>query len=371
MKAEGPPPGATPGQRLRVGVETSVASFDAAGTGRYSREIVRALRKAAPLDVEIVEIAPRKRHDVSRRGWRRTAFVLYWELVYCRYLLPKRVRDERIDLLHCTAPLPLRARFPVRVVTTIHDAILFSHPEWFPRVRLWRTRRWWRRAARSVHVLASSQATRKALNVHLGVEEGRSTVVLLGTDISPVPHAVPSEPFLLTVGTLEPRKNLAAVLESVALLKERRGRVPRLYVVGGAGWGGVRLAAAVDRLGLRNDVTLLGFVPDDQLAELYTTALALLYLSLDEGFGFPPLEAMACGCPVIASNAASIPEVVGDAGLLVDPRDTGQIADTIDTLLTNPALARTLRDRGRRRANGLRWADCARATLDVYRKVVA
>jgi len=354
--------------KLRVGVETSAALFDAAGTGRYSREICRALAAEAPSDIEIVEI--RAGGSSALRSWRRTSFVLWWELVYGPILLPRRIAAERLDLLHCTTPVPLPSGLAVPVVTTIHDTFLFAHPEWFTPVRRWRARRWWRSAARrSDHVLASSRATQEALARDLAVPQDRSSVVLLGTDLTQPTVTVAGERYLLSVGTIEPRKNLPTVLEALAELKARRGQVPPLYLAGAAGWGNVGVEAAVARLGLRDEVRLLGFVPEARLAELYSSALALVYVSLDEGFGFPALEAMASGCPVIAARAGSLPEVVGDAAMLVNPRDVAQIATAIGRLLTDPERAQAMRERGRVRARALSWRACARGTLDVYRRV--
>jgi glycosyltransferase involved in cell wall biosynthesis len=200
------------------------------------------------------------------------------------------------------------------------------------------------------------------------VPHDRSSVVLLGTDLAPPTVTRGNEGYLLSVGTIEPRKNLPTLLEALADIKARRGQVPPLYVAGAPGWGDVGIEAAVARLGLREEVRLLGFVPEARLAELYASALALVYVSLDEGFGFPALEAMACGCPVIAARAGSLPEVVGDAAVLVDPRDVAQIATAIG-LLTDPERAQVLRERGRARARALTWRACARGTLDVYRRV--
>jgi alpha-1,3-rhamnosyl/mannosyltransferase len=291
-------------------------------------------------------------------------------------VLPRRVRSAGLDLLHLTAPVPLAGRLGVPVLTSVHDTFLFSHPEWFTPLRRRRTRRWWRAAARwSDHVLASSAATRAALERDLGVPPERSSVSLLGTRLAPpapaAPAQVPAEPFLLSVGTLEPRKNLRAVLEALAQVKARRGTAPPLLLAGARGWGDAGLEGAVGRLGLARDVHLLGFVSDARLAELYASARALVYTSLDEGFGFPPLEAMACGCPVIASRAGSIPEVVGDAALLADPGRPAEIASAVEVLLDDPERARDLGSRGRRRAQELTWEATARRTIEVYRRMGA
>jgi glycosyltransferase involved in cell wall biosynthesis len=173
------------------------------------------------------------------------------------------------------------------------------------------------------------------------------------------------------VGTLEPRKNLARVLEAYALLARERPASPRLLVVGGQGWGGIDLPRLVQRLGVAGQVELAGYVSDERLRELYAGATMLVYPSLYEGFGFPVLEAMSAGCPVITSNTSSLPEIAGTAALLVDPTAPAEIAAALARLLDEPELTGRLRREGRRRARAFSWERCARETAAVYRATLA
>jgi glycosyltransferase involved in cell wall biosynthesis len=222
-------------------------------------------------------------------------------------------------------------------------------------------------------LIASSHYTAQQIGAHLKVAPQNLSVVYLGktVPVELMDRKTVSAPFLLTVGTLEPRKNLRATLEAYALLKRRMPGVPPLLVIGRQGWGDVNVRHWIAEHQLEQDVRLLGGVSDARLFDLYRTAAALVYPSLQEGFGFPPLEAMACGCPVITANVASLPEVVGEAALLIEPHQPEAIADAVQRVLTDAALADRLRRAGRARAELFSWERCARETLAVYRRVMA
>ena len=176
----------------------------------------------------------------------------------------------------------------------------------------------------------------------------------------------PARPYLLMVGTLEPRKNHATALRALARLKAW-GLPHRLVIAGGSGWLFEPIRRQVADLGLEGDVTFAGYVPAADLPPLYSGAGCVLAPSLYEGFGFPVLEAMASGAPVVCSAVSSLPEVAGDAALLVAPLDDGALAAATHLVLTQPALAEVLREKGRRQAARFRWETCAAETLEVYR----
>lgn len=358
---------------MRVGVDVSAVSFNSAGTARYSLEVLKAIQAERPESVTVCPLTAAVVR-VPEPGLARKLFVLYWEWIYCPIILPARARRLKLDVLHVTAPMPLPARFGrTRVIATVHDVLPIAHPEWFPRLMGWRLGRWLRATASRAHfLLASSRFTAGELRARLGVPAERLSVVPLGHAAPPAELPAPglAPPYLLAVGTLEPRKNLAVVLEAYRMLRETRPAAPPLAVAGGRGWGGVTVAALAGRLGMAQVVRELGFVPDAQLFALYAGAEAFIFPSLAEGFGFPPLEAMAAGCPVVASDAASLPEVVGEAGLLVDPRDPAGIAEALRRVLDEPGLAERLRALGRARAAEFTWSRCARLTLAAYRQAL-
>lgn len=174
------------------------------------------------------------------------------------------------------------------------------------------------------------------------------------------------EKFILYVGTIEPRKNLAALARAY-------GRVNpagvKLVLAGGEGWLAGGLFEEIRKLNLGDRVVFTGYVPEEDLPALYSSALLFAYPSVYEGFGFPPLEAMACGTPVVAGNRSSLPEVIGDAGLCVDPENTGFLADALSSLLGDGKLRGLMAERGLERASGFTWEKCASETYRIYREL--
>ena len=212
----------------------------------------------------------------------------------------------------------------------------------------------------------------------LGVAPERVAVAPLGVEprfhpihADPVMLAhrfgIPPDPFVLWVGTPEPRKNLSVLLRAFALVR-RRAPHCSLVLVGGDGMEDRDTARELELLG--RSVIRPGVVTDDELVALYSATTCFVFPSLYEGFGLPPLEAMACGAPVVAANRASIPEVVGDAGILVDPTDPDALADAIERVVLNPQVASDMRGRGLARARDFTWDRCAQHTIAAYRAAI-
>ena len=322
---------------LRVGIDVSPLELTGAGTARYLRNLLSALEKTPRLELRRYGFAGRSR---LAKVTRDTAWYLG--------ALPLRARRE--DVLHLPAHRgPLLTGTPL--VLTIHDLAVLRHPETF--------NRWTRQYSR--HALP--RLARKARRV-ITVSEftAREATELLGVDpdrIRVIPHGV-AEPFrqhgeaaggdyVLAVGTLEPRKNLARVV----LAAERTGH--ELRVVGPEGWGDVSVPSA-------------GFVPDDELARLFRGAAALVYPSLYEGFGLPVLEAMATGTPVVTSAGGATAELADGAAVLVDPLDVDSIAAGIEEAVQRRD---ELREAGIQRAARYTWEGAARATVEVYREAAS
>jgi glycosyltransferase involved in cell wall biosynthesis len=175
--------------------------------------------------------------------------------------------------------------------------------------------------------------------------------------------------YILTVGTLEPRKNVDHLIDAFSrFVREQHNRDLYLVIVGIKGWNYGRIFSRVSQeQWLRDRVRFAGYVPDADLSPLYSGALAFAYLSLYEGFGLPPLEAMQCGVPVIASNTSSFPEVVGDAGVLVNPTDLDRLCEAINTIYHSSSVRESMTRRSLARARRFSWDKCARDTLDTYK----
>jgi glycosyltransferase involved in cell wall biosynthesis len=300
-----------------------------------------------------------------------------------RLALPAELlgRGHRPALLHSVdhvAP----AWGPWRSVVTVHDLAFLRLPE----THTAESRRYYAQTAASVQraarVIAVSHATARDLVELLGADPARVRVVhnaaaevfyprsegalqalaaQLGT---PLPR-----PYLLFVGTIEPRKNLPLLLEALALLVQHLD--VHLVVAGRPGWLEQDSLAAVGRLGLDGRVTFVGSLAEEPLAVLYSHAAVLAYPSLYEGFGLPLVEAMACGAPVVSSDAGPMPEVVGDAAVLLPPTDPRAWADALGRVLSDPATAAELRLRGIARAAEFSWARAARETRAVYAEALA
>ncbi len=300
---------------------------------------------------------------------------IFWE----QALQPRTLRREGVDLLHSLAfAQPLFWRGPS--VISFMDLSFLRFPRAFNRAnRLYLTIMARAAVRRADHLLAISEHTRQDLLRLLGASPERVTVTYCGVDSSFKPldpalvrayreqHGLP-ERFVLYVGTLEPRKNVPRLLQAYARLR-RSGGAPPLVLAGARGWRHAAIDAALDRLDLREHVRFLGYVPAAELPLCYNAATVFAYPSLYEGFGLPPLESLACGTPVVTSNASSLPEAVGNAALLVDPRDPAALAGALGAALEDESLRDRLRRSGFERARQFTWRRMAEQTVAVYHGV--
>jgi glycosyltransferase involved in cell wall biosynthesis len=291
--------------------------------------------------------------------------------------MQRHLRCRPATLYYATEHLLPRLDNPT--VLTVHDLIFERYPQHHTQ-----RNRFFLRVGMPLFVqaasaiIAVSQHTRRDLVELYGADAAKIHVVYEGVDMRFQPAAIgdmqrvaqhysPGRPYLLMVGTLEPRKNHAAALRALARLKAW-GWPHRLLLVGGQGWLFEPIRRQIESSGLENDVHFAGFVPDIDLPPLYSGADAVLVPSLYEGFGFPVLEAQACGAPVVCSDASSLPEVAGNAALLVKPEDDEALAYAVHLLLSQPSAGHVLREMGRKQASRFRWDACARETVEVYKQ---
>ena len=292
----------------------------------------------------------------------------------------RHARKANWNLFHETNFVSPRLGLPL--VTTVHDMGYLRHPEYMPRDRVrWLKRRLGPTLAASRAILADSRFTRdELLELCPQVRPERVHVAQLGVDFeyfsSPIHAARAPElrqklglppRFTLYVGTLEPRKNLQGLLRGYLALPPELQRERPLVLAGMMGWRQEYFRRELHELRERGAVRELGYVPDADVPVLMTAADAFCFPSLYEGFGLPPLEAAACGTPVLSSRAASLPEVMGDAALYVDANSPAEIAAGLERILTDEALRKCLSDAGRARAAAFTWERCARQSLTAYR----
>ena len=318
-------------------------------------------RSAVPEDIEHVE---EPWHLPTNLGWSTVG-------------LPRAACRAAVDVVHAPAyTAPLWSKTPV--VLTIHDVSYERHPEWYPYRRDWLRRAFYRRSARSAaHVLTDSEFSAGEIAAAYEIPRERITVAPLGVSDRFAPAtsgahaALPAgitTPFLLHVGDLHERRNLALVVRALLEARPRLGMTLSLVLAGVDRGVGDRLTAAARDAQSPDAVVCLGPVTEEQLLTLYQAAAALVYPSRYEGFGLPVLEAMACGTPVIASRAASIPEVLGDAGILLDPDDEPGWTEAIAKIIEDEWQRGRMRTAGLARAQSFTWARTAQLTLDVYRR---
>jgi glycosyltransferase involved in cell wall biosynthesis len=289
---------------------------------------------------------------------------------------------ERYDLLHVNYVAPPVS--PVPTVVTIHDISYEFVPEFFsPRDRWLLSALVPFSASRAAKIIAVSEHTKRDIVKEYGVPSDKVVVTheAAASRFRPIPDAQQtrgirdkygiSNSFILTVGNLQPRKNLGRLIEAFIQLRQRIVSEPQLVIVGQPSWRESDVYRLVHDRGLLDQVVFTGYVPDDDLPLLFSAATIFVYPSLYEGFGLPPLEAMACGAPVIASNVSSLPEVLGDGALLVDPYDVEGLAQAMLDLLTDPARLRAVAARGLARSRTFTWENTARQTLHAYQEVHA
>jgi glycosyltransferase involved in cell wall biosynthesis len=365
---------------MRIGIDARLWGEPRSGIGRYTRALVDALVAEAPAEDWVLYVDRPPAEAVPERA---TVRCLPWpqRLLWTLWAAPRDLRRQPVDLFHGVTGFELPPAGPAALVTTVHDLVPFR----FPRLVPWRHRLAVRcllgaAVRRAAAVIAVSAVTRTELLARYRLDPARVHVIPeaaapgfgppspAGRVAFRTRYALPA-PYVLFVGLHEPKKNLGTLLHAVARLRAR-GRFDgtHLVIAGAPGWGGEAPPAAVRRLGLEAVVRFLGPVPDADLAALYAEARAFVFPSLWEGFGLPVLEAMAAGAPVIAARRGALPEVTGDAALLVEP-EPAAVADALEMLLGDPALQARLREAGRARAATFSWARTARATLGVYRAV--
>jgi alpha-1,3-rhamnosyl/mannosyltransferase len=285
------------------------------------------------------------------------------------------------ELYHEPSFLPFRFAGPT--VVTVHDLSPIRYPDTHPKGRIKELEKRLPAAiASAAAVIVDSDFVRREVIGHFGVNPDRVTAIHLGVsgafrpraapDIAPVmqKYGLCHRGYMLAVGTLEPRKNLIQVISAHAVLPERVRRNTPLVIAGMKGWLTQELEARIRAAEKRDDVRWLGYVPPDALSALYAGAQLFVYPSLYEGFGLPVLEAMASGVPVITSNQASLPEVAGDAAIMVDPHDRDALRDAMLRLMEDEKEVRRRVDLGLAQAARFTWRNCAEKTLAVYRKAL-
>ncbi len=369
---------------MRITIDYTSAVRQRAGVGRYTRNLVSALTKVDRENAYTLFCAGER---PKGRAWPanfhvRTTLVPERLLTAGWHKLRLPLSAERIagpaDIFH-SPDFTLPPLSKAAGVVTIHDLSFLKIPECAdPGLREYLTARVPPSVARAARVLADSENTRRDVIELLGAAPEKVSVVYAGVEprFRPVidkqqlaavskRYQLP-ELFVLFVGTIEPRKNLSRLISAYSEMRRQTGLPHQLVLSGSKGWLYEDIFKEVTREGLEKDVQFLGFVADVDLPALYTLADLFVFPSLYEGFGLPPLEAMACGTPVVASNNSSLPEVLGDAARFVDAEDVTGLADAMATVLADGALRTRLAGLGREQAARFTWEDAAKQLVEAY-----
>jgi glycosyltransferase involved in cell wall biosynthesis len=375
------------GNRPRIGLNaqlySSRLSYRSAGVSHY---ILALLTSLPQVDPNIDYVAFLNDPAASFAGWQTVRTHLPESQPWRRILWeqtsqPRLARQERLDLLHEPVYVgPWQA--PCPIVVTIHDMSYFIYPELFqPAKRKYLQTMTRYTAQHAAAIICDSESTRRDVLRILAVSADRVHTVHLGVDpeMQPLPrqlvaefkreHQLP-EHFILFVGTLEPRKNLPVLVQAFAWLRQHSRLNHHLVIGGGKGWYYQTLEQQVEKLGLRDQIHFPGFIPQAELPLWYNSADLFVYPSLYEGFGLPPLEAMACGVPVITTNVSSLPEAVGAGAILVSPDEPVSLGQEMQRLLSDPSASTELCDRGIAQAKLFSWSNTARQTVNVYHAIL-
>jgi glycosyltransferase involved in cell wall biosynthesis len=375
---------------MRIGLDGIPLASLRTGIGHYTSELAYNLARIAPAnEIELISPVPilTSVHEdgVSGQGGElpanlrvvRTGTHLFWWTLG----LPLYLRQTSLSIFHGTNyDVPLWGN--ATKIVTIHDLSLLLHPETHPDNLVRRARRRLPIMAKtSTMIITATESVKREICEHLKVEAGKVAVTPYAPRRSfrPVPPEktvevrkrlnVASE-FVLFVGTIEPRKNLMTLVKALKEILRTTTRRPQLVIAGKEGWLGGELFSYIQRSGVAEHIRFIGYVSDQDLRALYSSCRMCVYPSLYEGFGLPPLEAMACGAPVITSRIPSITETVGTAASLVSPTDVQGLAEAIIQLLENENKRNQLASAGIQRAAEFTWEKTARATLEVYEEAL-
>ncbi|MDY7040207.1 MAG: glycosyltransferase family 1 protein [Chloroflexota bacterium] len=368
---------------MRIGIDARMVYYTQAGISQYTQRLIRALAEVDRENEYFIIQNWRDKVSLSlNHNFKRVSFVSpahhRLEQWFLRFELP----PLDLDVLHSPDFIPPFRR-NCKSVITVHDLAFLLYPQLLTEDSAHYYGQIDQAVRRTDHIIAVSQNTKEDIIRLLGVPEDKITVIYEAAN--PIYRPVEDEgelrrvrgkysvagDFIFFVSTIEPRKNVPALLRAFRQLIDDYKLEVKLVIAGRRGWLFEEVFSLVEELELTGDVLFLGRVPVEDLPPLYTAARLFAYPSTYEGFGLPPLEAMACGTPIVASNVSSLPEVVGDAALLVAPDDVAGLTVALWRGLTDEARRAELVAKGFRRAKCFSWEKAARQTSAVYQSLLS
>lgn len=379
-------------EKIRIGIDISRTIEESTGVGYYAKNLVHALAK---VDNENDYILYGIFYDCYPKGWKRADipkssnfrlhqknFPSWWvDRKWKNFRKYKEKLLGEVDVLHSTAfTMPLVSK--LKVVVTIHDLSIFIYPQHHTEANYQFVTRNVHQAARQASfIIADSENTKREIRRFLHFPEEKIEVVYLaagdifnrkcsGDSLSQIKDKYKiKKGYFLSVGSMEPRKNLGRALVAFKALIEMKKVDYQFVITGGKGWKNEAFYNLIRKLDIDEHLVFTGYVPEEDLPALYQGADVFVYPSLYEGFGLPVLEAMASGIPVITSNTSSLPEVAGDAAILVNPMEVFEIYEAMEALATKPQLREELKVKGQEQSRRFSWEKTALETLEIYKKM--
>jgi glycosyltransferase involved in cell wall biosynthesis len=364
---------------MRIGIDIHTVGKKQTGNETYITNLVRELADSKPGDIDYhlfytkgdrLELQNTRQHEVRPHN----------PLVRIPFSFPYQLLKNKIDIAHFQYVVPPLT--PCKTVVMVHDISYEHFPEYFSALSRKRMQILIPYSARkSAHVMTVSEYSKKQIVEKYEIAEDKISVTYPGASANFKKIADAGwiaqktlrfnfdKPYILAVGNLQARKNIVHLIEVYADLIKKGQIDLDLVLVGQLHWKGNKIEQAIERLKLGGRVKITGYVADDELIAIYNNAHIFAFPSLFEGFGIPPIEAMKCEIPVICSNAACLPEVVGDAAIFIDPRSTMDLSQAILKLSGNNACRQDLIKKGIRRAAQFTWAATAEKTMSVYKRV--
>lgn len=372
---------------MRIAINTLSLYKTKVGMGKYIVELVNRVPKTDTQNEYIIYLSKENEayfdlcaSNIKIKKVPRIFTYPFVKIIWEQLFLPFSMIKNNIDLYHATGfVLPLWKPTGIKFVVTIADMTFFTHKQY----HTWFKKKYFSALIpaslkKADKIFAISENTKKDIIAMAKTNSEKIVTTYLGVDPIFMPKKKEEylpvlakynleQPYILYVGMLEPRKNIVGLIRAFSLL--RKERKIKLVIIGKKGWMYDEIFSLVKSLHLEEKIIFTGYVPDDVLPAIYNAATCFVYPSFYEGFGFPVIEAMACGCPVITSNNSSLKEITGDAAILIDPENVNQIAEKIELILGSQEEREKRKKAGLKQAKKFKWDAFARKTREVYKNL--
>jgi len=367
---------------MRIGIDCrTIQEPEPAGTAHYTKELVRALLEIDSDNEYFLFFGQEK--NIPEEFKRPNAKIIILPpkslpFISSHWQFSRTLKQCRLDIFHAPANT-LPVGYNGASILTIHDLAIYQNSEWFPKQTFSTNFLVPRSLAMAKKIIVPSESTKQDLQKIFRAPEEKIKVIYEGVRTEePSENAknstlekfnLPEKNYFLFLGTIEPRKNLIALIAAYKILLQKNPDAPILVLAGGKGWKNDDIFEAIKKRSLENKIKCLGYVSNEEKFALMKSALAFVYPSLYEGFGLPILEAMSLGAPVITSRISSIPEITGDSALLIDPNNDGEIASALEKLWKDENLRNDFINKGKHQSAKFSWIKTAEQTLQTYKEI--